>query len=58
MLKKYLWVVALGLALCGIQASAQDKVTVYYPDGTVRIEDARLFAAGRPETEQLHLLSR
>lgn len=40
MLKKYLWVVALGLALCGIQVSAQDKVTVYYPDGTVRIEDA------------------
>ncbi|MFO1006123.1 MAG: hypothetical protein U0929_09200 [Planctomycetaceae bacterium] len=40
MLKKYLWVVALGLAVCGAGVSAQEKVTVYYPDGTVRIEDA------------------
>lgn len=40
MLKKYIWAVALGLAVSGAGVSAQEKVTVYYPDGTVRIEDA------------------
>ncbi len=40
MLKKFLWAVALGLAVHGSGVYAQEKVKVIYPDGSVRYEDA------------------
>ena len=39
MLKKFLWAVALGVAVYGSGVYAQEKVKVIYPDGSVRYED-------------------